>query len=182
MQNEIKEMPETGLGKKWLGFFVSMIGMLAPLFVAMLISSLTSSCAGSPIRDSGAVFSDVQGREWMLAEVKGAAETIHLDRQQLDASGFRGAYTLTFGAERLSGKGAPNRYFGPYTTGEGRALSIGNIASTLMMGIGEPQGILEHDYFAYLGKVTRWDLRDNALELYTFDDSGAEKILHFILE
>jgi heat shock protein HslJ len=155
---------------------IRMAGLLASLIAVIM----ASSCAGGArAKDSGVVFSDVQGREWILAEVKGAAETIRLDRQQLEASGFRGAYTLTFEADRLAGMGAPNRYFGPYTAGEGRALTIGNIASTLMMSLGEPQGLLEHDYFAYLAKVTRWDIRSNALELYTSDDSGGERILIF---
>jgi heat shock protein HslJ len=149
------------------------IGLLVLLLVAML-----ASCAGgAKTKDGGAVFSDVQGKEWILTELKSAAGTIRLDRQQLEASGFRGAYTLTFEADRLSGMGAPNRYFGPYTAGEARALTVGNIASTLMMGINEPQGLSEHEYFAFLGRVTRWDIRGKALELYTSDDSGAERVL-----
>jgi heat shock protein HslJ len=151
-------------------------GLLVLLAAAVLVSSCTG---GAKAKSSGAVFKDVQGREWILAEVKDASGTIRLDRQQLEASGLQGAYTLTFGEERLSGLGAPNRYFGPYTAGEAQALTIGNIAGTLMMGLTEVPGLSEHDYFAYLNKVTRWDIRGGALELYTSDEAGAERILIF---
>ncbi|GHU66737.1 hypothetical protein FACS189447_08150 [Spirochaetia bacterium] len=154
---------------------------LTALFVTvLLIPSCVVGSAG--VKDSGAVFSDVQGKEWILGEVKSASGTIRLDRQQLEALGFRGAYTITFEGDRLSGMGAPNRYFGPYTAGEGRALTIGNIAATLMMGLSEVPGLPEHEYFAYLNKVSRWDIRDKSLELYSSDDSGTEKILIFTAE
>ncbi|AEF80273.1 META domain-containing protein [Leadbettera azotonutricia] len=164
MQSRIKE---TG---------IRMAGLLALLAAAML----AASCAGgAKAKDSGAVFSDVQGREWTLAEVKGPSATIRLDRQQLEASGFKGTYTLTFEEGRLSGMGAPNRYFGPYTPGEGRSLVVGNIAATLMMGISEPQDLPEHDYFSYLNRAARWDIREGRLELYSSDNTGAERVLVF---
>jgi heat shock protein HslJ len=133
--------------------------------------------SGPGAKDSGAVFSDVRGKEWVLAEVKGTAETIRLDRQQLEAAGFKGAYTLTFNEGLLNGTGAPNSYRGPYTAGEGRSLTIGNIAATLMMGLSEVPGIPERSYFAYLNKVARWDIREGNLELYTSDEAGAERVL-----
>jgi heat shock protein HslJ len=75
--------------------------------------------------------------------------------------------------------GAPNRYRAPYSLGEGHTLTIGNIAATLMMGLGEPLDVAEYEYFTYLNKVTRWDIREGALELYTSDSSGTEKVLIF---
>ena len=135
-------------------------------------------------------FNDVEGKEWILAELRSAGNIVRMDRQKLQAEDLGGVYTIVFQAERDSngsresgkgqaaGMGAPNRFFGPYTTSENRSLSIGNLASTLMMAFREPDGLKEHEYFNYLSKVTRWELREEKLELYSVD-GGNEVVLVF---
>jgi heat shock protein HslJ len=151
--------------------------------ILLLLATVVLSCAGeAAARDSGAVFSDIKGKEWVLAEVKKASGTIRLDRQKLEADGFSGVFTLIFQDERINGKGAPNNFFGPYTAGEGKALTIGTVAGTLMAPFKEPEGLKESEYFAYLGKVTRWDLRDGRLELYSADSAGKEVLLIYNLK
>jgi heat shock protein HslJ len=88
-----------------------------------------------------------------------------------------GVYSISFNENRLFGMGAPNRYNGPYTVNSNRFLSIGNIASTLMMAIVDPDGLKEHEYFRCLSSVTRWDLRQGKLELYSRDS-----ILVFVIK
>ena len=134
---------------------------------------------GAPARDGGATFGDVEGKEWILLELRSAGETVAMDRQRLEADGMGGVYTVGFQEERPSGMGAPNRYFGPYSSGANRSLSIGNIASTMMFSFREPEGLRESEYFDYLSKVTRWDLLEGKLELYSSNAEGAEAVLVF---
>ena len=119
---------------------------------------------------------DIQDRDWVLAELRSSSGTVQIDRTR---PGAAEVYTLRFESERLSGMGAPNRYFAPYTGGTSKDLSIGMVASTLMAALFENQDLREQDYFAYLGKVSRWDLRDGNLELYTSAENGSDVVLIF---
>ena len=137
------------------------------------------SCAGtSSLRDNEAVFGNVEGKVWLLSELRSGASVI-TDRSKLNASGMGEIYTLSFKDGRVSGMGAPNRFFGPYTSSENRALKIGDVASTLMAALKEPDGLKENEYFRLLSKVTRWDIKDGKLQLYSSNSSGAEAILVF---
>ena len=146
------------------------------------VIAFPSGVSGAPAHEPGVRFSDVEGKEWFLSEVRSAAGTVRFDREKLEADGFEGIYTASFQEGRLSGMGAPNRFFGPYTAGSNRSLSIGNMASTLMMAFREPDGLKEHEYFAYLSRVTRWDLRRGVLELYSSGEDGREAVLVFVRE
>jgi heat shock protein HslJ len=155
------------------GNFKSGLSVIAAILFAVTVFSCVG---GASVK--AASFGDVQGREWILAEVKGVSPVV-LDRGKLEAGGFGDAYTIRFDAELVSGKGAPNLYRGPYSLGEGRALTIGNIAGTLMAAVNEPEGLKEFEYYAYLGSVSRWDLKKDRLELYSKDRSGVEAVLIF---
>ena len=143
------------------------------------IAIIASYTGGTSTRNSEAVFDDVEGKEWHLSEVKSALTTITLDRKSTNAYDLSGIYSITFAEGRVSGMGAPNRYFGPYTLGENKALTMGAIGSTRMAAFGEPDTLKEHEYFHYLWNVTRWDLRNGKLELYSTDENGIEAILVF---
>jgi heat shock protein HslJ len=144
------------------------------------------SCAGTAsVRGSGAEFKDVQGKEWTLLEIKSQGKTVRIDRKKLEAGFSGGAFTINFeegssGNEgRTSGVGAPNRYFGPYTVDSNNALSIGNLASTMMAALFEPEELKENEFLAYLSNVKRWNLRSKKLELYSANSAGAETVLVF---
>jgi heat shock protein HslJ len=152
----------------------------------MIIMTLSCKSGGSVKEwattgnDGGVVFlKDIQGKEWILDEVKSVSGTVRMDRQKLEADGIGGVYTITFDAEQVSGMGAPNRFHGPYTRSEGKTLSFGKMASTLMAAIKDPEGLKEYEYYAYLDSVSRWDLKDGKLELHTKDRSNAEAVLIF---
>ena len=142
--------------------------------IALCLVFVPAMLSAAPARDGGAAFADAEGKEWILTELRRAGETVRAD-------GMGDVFTITFQAAegRLSGMGAPNRYFGPYTAGSNRALSIGNLASTQMMAFREPDGLKESEYFNYLSNVTRWDLDGPYLELYSTDGAGAEAVLIF---
>jgi heat shock protein HslJ len=148
-----------------------MYTLLKRNIVFLLVVTAVSACA-SGAAQSNPVFADVRDVDWVLTEVKSSSETIRINRQNLEQI-LDSAFTLRFDSERVSGVGAFNRYSGPYTTGEGRSLSIGTMVSTKMMSLIQPEGLTEDEFFDYLAKVTGWDLREGRLELTSSSGSGA---------
>jgi len=144
----------------------------------MLPAIMAPLCvSGMPAQEQGADFKDVAGKEWILSEVTGSGKTVTMDRVKLIADNLGGVYTITFNEGQVAGMGAPNRYFGPYTLGGGNSLSLGNVASTMMLAFREPDGLSEREYFDYLSKITHWNLRAGMLELVSQDSSGREAVL-----
>jgi len=156
------------------------------LFLPLI--AFPTDASGAPAQEGGTSFKDVEGKEWLLSELRSSGKIVLIDRKKLEADNMGGFYTIIFrkdqasGENRVSGMGAPNRYFGPYVLGSNRALSFGNVASTMMMAFKEPDGLKENEYFAYLSRITRWDLRDGKLELYSSGSAGNEAILVFTLK
>jgi heat shock protein HslJ len=136
---------------------------------------------GAPARDPSAVFNDVEGKEWILSEIKKDGSSTVIDRQKLSADGMGGFFTVSFSEGRLSGMGAPNRCFGPYSVSANRSLNIGNIASTMMAAFREPDDLKESEYFDYLSKVKRWDIWEGKLELCSINSNGTETVLIFLI-
>jgi len=158
--------------KKFTGIY-----LCAVLFLPAIVFV---SCAGGASFGGGkAVFKDVQGKEWILLEVRSQGKTVSIDRSKLDAGFPGGAFTINFEEDRVNGVGAPNRYFGPYTTDSNKSLNIGNLASTMMLALFEPEELKEHEFFDYLSNAKRWDLKSGKLEIYSANSSGAETVLVF---
>jgi heat shock protein HslJ len=123
-------------------------------------------------------FDEVQGKVWVLDElVSEDGSTTVINRQKMEADGMGDAFTLIVDAERISGKGAPNRYFSPYTLGPDQEISISPIAGTLMMSFVEPEDIQEREYYNYLEQVNQWLLTGDKLELYSETPEGDPIIL-----
>ena len=141
-----------------------------------------SGVFGAPAHDGAATFKDVEGKEWILSELRSAGKTIRMDRQKLAADNLGGVYTINFREDKVNGMGAPNRYFAPFTAGSNRTLSIGLIAGTMMLAFKEPDGLKEGEFFGLLSKVTRWDLKEGNLELYSSENGGNEAALIFALK
>jgi heat shock protein HslJ len=126
-------------------------------------------------------FDEVMDREWVLSQIQTSAGPTEFSREALEAQDMGDYYTLRFDAERLSGKGAPNRYTAPYQRGESAAISIQAIAGTLMASFREPPGLGEREYFGYLERVSRWGLQNNVLNLYTSNPAGESLVLVYRL-
>ena len=138
---------------------------------------ILSSCAGGAfVRNSGADFTEVEGMEWILLELRKGRQTVRIDR---DSIGMVGGYTINFYDGRVNGMGLVNLYFGPYTAGPGRTLEIGDLASTLMAALFEPETLREHEYFAYLSRVSSWNLYRGRLELHSSGSEGDAMVLIF---
>jgi len=153
---------------------VSVAAFCAVLVLPAIMFPLRAGAA--PAQDSGAVFKDVAGKEWFLSEVRNSGNTVTIDRQKLAADNMGGSFSITFNENQVNGMGAPNRFFAPFTTGSNNSLGIGNLASTMMFAFKEPEGLNEKEYFDYLSKVTRWNLRDGQLELFcTVSDTVSDR-------
>jgi heat shock protein HslJ len=142
----------------------------------LLAAVLFGACAGAPATTETPAVSlqSLFGREWLLTAVIQAGSPTAFTRAELDDMGASDAFTLTISAEAVSGKAFPNRYRGPYTAGEGSALTIGPVAGTLMAAFKEPQGLTESQYYRLLANVTRWNYTNDQLELITTNDEGLE--------
>ncbi|GBU27944.1 hypothetical protein R84B8_01493 [Treponema sp. R8-4-B8] len=84
-----------------------------------------------------------------------------------------------FNAERFTGLGAYSRYFGPYTVKKDHSLFLKKITSTRLGSKYETDGFNEREYFKYIERVTRWEIREEKLELYSSDDNGTQVILTY---
>jgi len=126
-------------------------------------------------------FIQAERQEWFLIEIRSPSQNVVFDRRVLDAEGFVGVYSVNFENGRISGMGSPNRYFGTYESGESGALSIGDIASTMMFSFRQPGGLMEGVYFDLLSMVKRWEFGNNRLELYTVQADGDEAVMIFEL-
>jgi hypothetical protein len=113
------------------------------------------------------------GKEWRLMELRGGAG---FNRDMMDPE-FADTYTLVFKDGAASGRGAPNLYRFLFEAGENQSLSIKPGIATLMAPIFEPEGFRESEYFGYLGRVYRWNLKDGELELFTRTETGEEAVL-----
>ena len=132
-----------------------------------------SSASGTQTASSGSTganyVTSISGKSWKLVELRFTERTVVLNRSELTTS-ETDIFTLTVDNERISGKGAPNRYFTSYQAGTNNTLTIQPIASTMMASIAsDPQRIRESEYFLYLGKVKSWKINQNKLELTSAD-------------
>lgn len=126
-------------------------------------------------------FNEVIGREWLLSQIQTLAGPKEFSRVALAAQDMEDYYTLRFDRERLTGKGAPNRYTAPYQLGEWSSISIQAIAGTLIAGLREPPGLQEREYYNYLERVSRWGLDGDTLNLYTLNSAGESLVLVYHL-
>ena len=111
----------------------------------------------------------ISGKAWKLTELRFSDRTVALNRGELNAD-QADIFTITVDNERVSGKAAPNRYFGPYQAGANNALTIQPVANTMMAAIfTDPQKITEQQYLQYLTKVKSWKVNQNKLELTSTD-------------
>jgi heat shock protein HslJ len=149
------------------------------LSVLMVLSCATAGAAESTAIETGTAksmsagdSSDIQGRDWILQELRINSAVVRIDRPPNTE-----AFTLRFDAGRVGGIGFPNRYTGPYTAAEGNSLSIGSLISTLMVSLFNIEGLNEHEYFAYLSNAKSWNIQNGKLELTTSGKNGEAVVL-----
>jgi heat shock protein HslJ len=149
---------------------------------AVLVFAACATGGGGAGRDGDVAaqsFDDVRGKVWALEELATESGSIIINRRKLEADGMGDAFTLTADEERISGKGAQNRYVAPYTLGEDQEISISPIAGTLMMGLVDPDGLQEREFFNYLEQANQWRLNEGHLELYSETVEGEPVIMLF---
>jgi len=139
----------------------------------LTIIAMTFACSSSP------KFSDVLDKDWKLIAVRGGSENITFDRNKLVEEEFPDIFTLRFDQERVSGTGAPNQYFAPYTLADKQVISISAVAQSQMAPLREPEYLKEQDFFAYLQNTGKWNLAKGNLELHSTGTDGATAVLVF---
>jgi len=119
------------------------------------------------------------GKAWNLTEIRFPNRTIQLNRNELKGA-QADIFTMVIDKDRISGKGAPNRYFTSYNAGPDNSLTLQPIAGTMMASlVFDPERIHEAEYFQYLSKVTSWKLNQNKLELTTTDAADKSLVMVF---
>ena len=129
---------------------------LSAVFVALVLWGAvlgTAGCWGSA-GDTHLL----DGSAWRLSAWK---------LSSLDPSDF--TITAKFADDKISGNSAVNAYGGPYTAGPGEAFSVGDLAVSLMGGIG-PDGRAEQTYLTLLGEARSFKRSGGRLTL--FDQHG----------
>ena len=144
-------------------------------FLLVMVIAVIISCNSTPR------FSDVSGKDWKLIEVNVDDRVILFDRKTLSDEDAGDIFTFNFDAQKISGKGAPNLYSGPYTLGDNQAISLNPVSSTMMAPLKQPEKLRENDFFVYLKNVYKWNLVDKNLELYSKTEDGAEVKMVFSL-
>jgi len=159
--------------------------------VSLLPALALAACAASPSpageqteAPAGPDFAEaVEGKTWALQSVTwnggenggGGIEVNRAGNQQPDV------YTIVFGADgQVTGKGAPNRYNGPYTAGPGTIDITENMASTRMMGLSASPGIREDVYYGFLARARTWRIDGGgALILGSATEEGQSAEMRF---
>ena len=150
------------------------------MFLVLFAIQFSAGAFGAPAQEGGAIFKNAEEKEWMLLEFRSGGKTVTINRQKIEADLGKVYVIYFFEDGRAGGVGAPNRFNAPWSAGANRSLTIGNIASTMMMAFREPDELKESEYFSYLSGVSRWDLREGKLELYSTDSAGVETVLVFV--
>jgi len=135
--------------------------------ILVILILLTLNACSSTSKSANIISTDIMGVEWVLAEIRTGSKNIVLNRTSSKMKGFENSFTLYFDDNRLSGVGAPNRFFAPYKFGKNQTITVQPIASTLMASIHELEILKEHEYFNFLQNVYKWNIVGGKLELYT---------------
>jgi len=114
-----------------------------------------------------------QGKNWYLYEVIIGTDIIRIDRDGKPSL----FYTIMFNTERFTGIGAYSRYFGPYSVKKDHSLFLRKVTSTRLGSKYETDAFNEREYFIYIERVNRWDIRLGKLELYSSNEDGTQVIL-----
>ena len=117
---------------------------------------------------------DLYNSKWQLKTIhsrEGAAYIytnafIRFDETQKRVSGNGSCNSFDETKKRVSGNGSCNRFGGSVTIND-NSLKIGNLFSTKMYC--ESVQSIEADFFAALGKVTRYEIKGNSLLMYMGD-------------
>ena len=148
--------------------------MKKQILLFLLVIGVVMSCPSTPKPVSS--FSGVMGKDWKLIEVQLDGTPFNrivlYDRNDLKKNNVGTVYTLNFNAEKISGTGAPNKYSAPYTLGDGNALTIMEMKSTLMAPIIQPEKLQEQAFYTYMRNVESWSIDNGKLVLQSKAENG----------
>jgi len=158
---------------------------LAVLLIAAAALAM-GACAGTRDRihapeftAAGVDFSGVMNRDWILSEIRSAAQTVTLDRAG-HAELFGDIFTLRFESAMAFGVAMPNTFRGPYALDDLQGITFGDMAVTMMAAFMEPEELNEHEFFIFLSNAFTWNLEGGNLELHTTAEDGTDTVLIFV--
>ena len=125
-------------------------------------------------------FSDVIGKDLKLTSVFISGMDTNFRRSNLPAP-LSDAYTLKFDERIAGGMAAPNRYTAPYSLGENHAITIGQMATTMMASFIEPENLKEREFTAYMQNAYAWAEENNQFVLLSKTADNCEVRLNFSL-
>jgi hypothetical protein len=144
------------------------------LIVAILLFfSVAFFFAFSLLTVNNTYFYKFQGKNWYLYEVIIGTNITRINRDDKPSL----FYTIMFNTKRFTGIGAYSRYFGPYSAKKDHSLFLIKVTSTRLGSKYETDAFNEREYFTYIERVNRWDIRLGKLELYSSNDDGSQVIL-----
>lgn len=153
------------------------------LFLAAVCCAALGACAANapqtaPAASAVADFAFARGKMWQLHTLKDARGIVlyNIANQSAAASA---QYLIQFEAASASGRAAPNRYRAPYTLGKGSKITFAPAVATQMMGVHQPVGLYERDYFNYLAKTQSWEQNGKTLILHTQNPAGQKATMLF---
>ncbi|GBU26581.1 hypothetical protein R84B8_00091 [Treponema sp. R8-4-B8] len=156
--------------------------MKRQILLFLLVIAMVMSCKTTV---KGSAFSNVTGKDWKLIEVQLDGTPFNrivlYDRNDLKKNNVGGVYTMKFDAQMVSGTGAPNKYSAPYTLGDGNAIKIDVIKSTLMAPIIQPEKLQEQAFYNYMQNVEQWSIDNGKLVLQSKAENGNVIKLIFVL-
>jgi len=145
-----------------------------PSFVLGLFSC-ASSIVSADHPSGEADLNEFREKNWHLDKVRIGTTIISINRNNKPDL----TYTIMFNTERFAGVGAPNHFFGSYAANKDHTISFKKIGSTRMVPIFEMYDIKEHEYFSYIERAARWDMRNEKLELYSSKKDGTKVVLMY---
>ncbi|MCL2185835.1 MAG: META domain-containing protein [Treponema sp.] len=152
------------------------------ILMSLILTACLMGCVSTPAAAPNPVnmnnFADGAGKDWKLLEISIESafnREIVFDRKTLVKEGSGEIFTMKFDAEMISGVAAPNRYSGPYTLGENRAITLtAPMRSTLMASLFQPEKLPEHEFFGYMQNIYEWRPANGNLEFLSKTENGRE--------
>jgi len=156
--------------------------MKKQILLFLLVIAMIMSCNTTPKNVSS--FSGVMGKDWKLIEVQHEGTPFNrlvlYDRNDLKKHNVGNVYTVNFSADMVSGTGAPNKYTAPYTLGDGDAITIQEMKSTLMAPLVQPEKLQEQAFYNYMKSVEKWSVDNGNLVLHSKASNGKAVKLIFV--
>ena len=128
------------------------------------------------LRAEAVFYAFVMYREWVLSEIRTAAQTVTMDQGRIAATGFDALFTIRFEESMVYGRAAPNLFRGPYALLEEEGgINFRPMATTRMATLNLPE-LTEHEFLGHLRNVAWWSFDGINLQLHVYDKAMTDLV------